>query len=325
MDEGYECSFVEQPPSQIQTHCMICQSILRDPSQLNCGHLFCAQCIETSLQYSTNTCPVCKQQKHSLFPDVNLKRQLAGFRVYCEKGADEGGRCGWVGEFGQLDAHLNEKPSRGTKYDGCQYVKLKCRYCKEKVKRSDLRRHQEFNCPNRRHTCLHCNYTSDYIDVTVHHICPNILLLCDFCGSLVRRGDMDVHTSEVCDNIPLECDFKLVGCHVGLTRGDLVLHFEEYRAIHEDLLRKKLDKIKFLQERINYLEQDNNSNRQRQRYDREKQEVRKATLIENCRANEVIITAMKTKVKKLEKVLRVLVTVLVLLLSLNFSYFYNLI
>ena len=40
--------------------CVICLSGIENVKKLNCGHVFCTDCVETALNYD-NRCPVCKE------------------------------------------------------------------------------------------------------------------------------------------------------------------------------------------------------------------------------------------------------------------------
>ena len=243
--QGYDCSFVIQPQEEIQTECAICTLILRDPSQLECGHVFCTQCIERALRVGNNSCPLCNRQNPALFADLNLKRTLERFRVYCEHHRERGG-CRWEGELGELDAHLNANPSRETQLDGCPYVKVECKFCKKRGRRSYLLKHQENDCPQRRYSCQYCGYTSTYGAVTEHHMleCPNVLIPCHLCETEVKRSDVDEHIRDTCTHAAVDCDFRPVGCGVFLTRGELSNHLEEYRGTHSALLKGCINNMK---------------------------------------------------------------------------------
>ena len=101
---GYECEFVELPPSVFHTECPVCNLILREPDQVTCcGTDFCHTCIQR-LQAEKIPCPNCRENIFEVFPNKGLNRSLKQLQVYCthrKKG------CQWREELGKLDQHLN--------------------------------------------------------------------------------------------------------------------------------------------------------------------------------------------------------------------------
>ena len=100
---GYDCKFVEQPPTVFQTDCPVCRLLLRDPYQATCcGTSFCCSCIE-QLQVCNNICPTCRKDNFEVSPNKGLKRSLNQLQVFCTHRKDG---CTWTGELGELDHHL---------------------------------------------------------------------------------------------------------------------------------------------------------------------------------------------------------------------------
>ena len=99
---GYDCEFVEPPPSAFQVDCGICLSKLCDPQQVSCcGKNFCGSCIKRH-QLHGQQCPMCNSP-FTTFPNKGLKQSLNQLHVYCTHHSDG---CEWTGEMGQLDQHL---------------------------------------------------------------------------------------------------------------------------------------------------------------------------------------------------------------------------
>ena len=128
---GFECEFVEDPPSWLQTECPVCLQILREPYQVTCcGKSFCRECIE-QVKAANKPCPCCKQNSYNDFPNKGLQQPLYGFHVHCSN-KEEG--CEWTGELGQLDSHLNLNQSgKVDELEGCEFAKIKCTYCSDVV------------------------------------------------------------------------------------------------------------------------------------------------------------------------------------------------
>ena len=107
---GYDCKFVEQPPSAFQTDCPVCRLLLRDPYQATCcGTSFCQSCI-LQVKAIHKPCPTCREDNFEIFQDKRLKRSLNQLRVLCTHSKDG---CTWEGELGDLDHHLNKVIDHG--------------------------------------------------------------------------------------------------------------------------------------------------------------------------------------------------------------------
>ena len=101
---GYDCEFVEPPPSVFQTECPICHLILREPYLVSCcGTHFCHTCFQR-LQAGNSPCPNCRKDNIEVFPNKGLNRSLKQLQVYCTHRKDG---CQWRGELGELDQHMN--------------------------------------------------------------------------------------------------------------------------------------------------------------------------------------------------------------------------
>lgn len=243
--QGYDCSFVEKPPDEVQTDCPICFLVLRDPSQLVCcGHVFCTRCIEKALRDGNGSCPMCARVNPTIFVDQHFKRMLASYRVYCihqeqeEETGNNGGGCTWSGELGQLETHLNFNPTPDTQLNGCQYVEVNCNSCNGKIKRSCLNRHQSNLCPQRSTMCPHCNYISTHVVITQDHlhVCPKFPSQCPHCDTTFEREDLNNHIDNECLLAPIVCDFHPVGCRDNILRVELATHMKAERMTHTHLL-----------------------------------------------------------------------------------------
>lgn len=54
-------------------NCLICSSLMKEPTTMHCGHSFCKWCItKWCLEYRKRTCPVCRQELDSTVPGVNI-------------------------------------------------------------------------------------------------------------------------------------------------------------------------------------------------------------------------------------------------------------
>ena len=195
---GFDCEFVESPPKIVQSECPVCLLVLCEPYQVTCcGYSYCKACIER-VKADKEPCPCCKNDFDD-FPNKGLQRSLSGFKVFCSH-HKEG--CQWIGEFGQLESHLNVDPPQHRQLEGCTYVEVPCQYCFKLCKRSQALVHQSELCPLRPFTCQYCKvFHSYYEDVVSNHMprcgccpvaCPNK------CGATILLKDVERHVSDDC-------------------------------------------------------------------------------------------------------------------------------
>ena len=143
--QGFECEFVEPPPTALESKCPICKKILREPYQaICCGTSFCQECIRQTKDQG-NACPKCEEndsEEFKIYPNTDMKKRLYSQTVYC-KHANEG--CEWTGQLGQLDTHLNCNPPLDNLSSGCKYTVLQCPFtyagCNDTLTRKDLNEH----------------------------------------------------------------------------------------------------------------------------------------------------------------------------------------
>ena len=114
---GYDCEFVEQPPSVLQTECPICLLVLKEPCLISCcGHKFCRECIER-IEKDKRPCVLCNKPEFTFLREHALERSLKDLEVWCSY-RKEG--CGWKGKLGKLEEHLNLDRSPENQLNGCQ-------------------------------------------------------------------------------------------------------------------------------------------------------------------------------------------------------------
>ena len=102
---GYDCEFIEPPPSAYQTECPICHLIVCDPYESTCcNQSFCYTCSQR-VQWDSSCCPCCRKGKFEVKVNKSMKcshNKLDVFCTYCKDG------CSWNGELGELQAHLDK-------------------------------------------------------------------------------------------------------------------------------------------------------------------------------------------------------------------------
>jgi len=128
--------------------CSLCGNILKDPVQTGCGHVYCNSCIQgLKRDDGSFICSVDKTalKADQLFLDNFMKREVLSLVVACPNSSDG---CKWRGEVRYIDKHCLSCPA--------QRQNCSNHNCRERVKRSELQRHVEHDCPYRSQLCPLC-------------------------------------------------------------------------------------------------------------------------------------------------------------------------
>ncbi len=238
--DGFEISFVEQPPKELPLKCSICLELLTDPCILDCdcGISFCKVCIE-KVKKNGYPCPLCQQNFTTICPNKQLQRTLNCLRIHCPHRGDG---CSWMDELGKLKQHLNRKPSNETRLEGCGFTDVLCQYCKKFIPRKDSPTHETETCPKRPYSCQYCGHSSVLDDIRENHwrICPQFPVPCSHeCGERPERQGLELHIEKECLLTPVLCDFRYAGCEVELTRKDMANHLRDSIVDHMTLMSLK--------------------------------------------------------------------------------------
>ena len=243
---GYECEFVQPPPTLVQSECSICLQILRKPHLISCcGHNYCGFCIDHVIKNGT-PCPLCNKESFTVLHNKGLQRSLNALKVTCSN-VKLG--CDWTGELGQFDAHLNENPDTSTQVIGCQYVEVECRHsCGQKFLRHTIDVHQMEHCPQRPFCCDYCrNYTSIHADVVYRHwpMCNKYPLSCpNHCTVYaIERESLAEHLETECPLKMVDCEFQSAGCETQVQRQDMPDHLEQCHVQHTSMLAAMSQKL----------------------------------------------------------------------------------
>lgn len=140
--EGFECEFTEELQKILETKCLICKRVLREPYQADCcGKSYCHQCIERH-KSAHQPCLECGSKAFMLFHNKGLQKTIYGLCVYCTY-KNEG--CDWTGELKELDNHLNVYPQATKVLDSCQFVAINCPMsfagCQVSLQQKDMKAH----------------------------------------------------------------------------------------------------------------------------------------------------------------------------------------
>ena len=228
---GYDCEFVEPPPSGLLTKCPVCLLVLKEPCLISCcGHKFCRECIER-IQKDKKSCALCNKPDFMFMQERGLERDLKDLEVWCSY-RKEG--CEWKGKLGKLEEHLNRDPSVENRLNGCQFVAVECTHkCGAWFKRRHITTtHETQQCKKRPYSCDYCrDYQSTFKDVTEVHYpqcgkypvaCPNDCDVYKF-----ERQKLESHLKEQCPLVLVDCPLHFVGCETKLPRKDMTEHTKE--------------------------------------------------------------------------------------------------
>ena len=199
--------------------CSRCEGIMRDASGVGSPQEFmCSVCVEGS--------------SHSaLGPNREVVSNLIIWCPLRSRG------CEWEGHISSSETHL----------DSCMYLCTECGMsCGAVVKRIDMERHVNGECPLRVIMCEHCTESHKQAEMKLHlEECVMFPMHCTKgCGDILPRRDMQSHGEEMCPNSLLECGYRKYGCDVVVMRKDLNTHTNEYRLQHMEM------KIEFLESEI---------------------------------------------------------------------------
>lgn len=242
-EKGYQCEFVEQPPTGVQTECPLCLCVLRDPYLVTCcGSSFCRVCIEgvvARAEKGFGACPSCVTlaSNYAVSPNTALQSTLAELHVRCPNA------CPWTGKLSLLDDHACKRstaePDRPPSYtQALESTEVPCSFCSAKVQRSVLMEHQTEECLKRPITCEHCSATVPFEAMELHwDTCGSFPTRCpNNCGARTKVKDLEHHVNQVCPLSVVDCDFSFAGCRSKQQRRELPEHLAASVSTHLSLL-----------------------------------------------------------------------------------------
>nr|XP_022330853.1 TNF receptor-associated factor 3-like isoform X1 [Crassostrea virginica]XP_022330854.1 TNF receptor-associated factor 3-like isoform X1 [Crassostrea virginica]XP_022330855.1 TNF receptor-associated factor 3-like isoform X1 [Crassostrea virginica] len=208
--------------------CPVCNSVLRNAMQLQCGHQICETCIDPLFGENTKaSCPVrtdeeCEDSfsKNEIYKDMCTRREVMKLPVYCQY--SEYG-CSETPEWKNLQSHCEK----------CEYKPVECDKCQEKVPQNQLTVHKESKCSYRDVVCDHCSQDVPFCQMKSHfeHDCPEYPLKCpNGCEDVVlRRIEMESHL-QTCPKKSIPCGYRSIGCDF----FDIIEKVEKHQVVATD-------------------------------------------------------------------------------------------
>jgi Ankyrin repeats (many copies)/Zinc finger, C3HC4 type (RING finger) len=195
--------------------CAICQHVVRDVHETDCGHVFCRACIQKHQEsVMWNQCPTCRQQplQHRSSPfTARMIRNLRIPRCPWAPEAPSMDPCVWKGTLHDVDTHRSQ----------CPWALETCAQCEQEFPRNQKVIHQN-ECPRRLVACADCTQRIPLhvMDVHVRDLCARHPVPCQLCHCVIRRDAMTDHRWSECPiACPNECKTEQL-----ITRASLEAH-----------------------------------------------------------------------------------------------------
>eukprot|EP00118_Oscarella_pearsei_P023002 m.270782 g.270782 ORF g.270782 m.270782 type:complete len:421 (+) comp40544_c2_seq15:35-1297(+) len=229
---GHDEAFVE--PLDKDLECPICLSAMKDPMLTICGHQFCESCLfQQPARHGKIVCSECRKkldEESDVFPDNKLDRKILSLKVKCRLHKE---KCRWTGELRSIEDHLND----------CGYVRVECtNECEQMIKRREMAKHLDDQCPKRRVHCMHCRKGMPWNRTREHESnCPKKLIGCHFCMEMIQREKMKEHTSTICSRVTIKCSYADIdGCEFQCERRLMEKHMKSAVTDHTTKLLEKV-------------------------------------------------------------------------------------
>ncbi|TPX17103.1 uncharacterized protein E0L32_003221 [Thyridium curvatum] len=205
--------------------CPICQSPFVEPHVIKCGHVFCADCLDKTLENS-QACPIDRSRIEYCFrvpggkdcalpAPLIIRNQLDDLRVKCpNKLCNHVCARAFVKHHYKRDCpytkgscpdpECDKLVTRLEAGDGvCLHQEVKCSQCDKVVELASLEEHYETECKQRSENCEFCN-----AEIRVHQrvshkkVCPDMDVACRHasagCGYKEKRKDYDPQHERQC-------------------------------------------------------------------------------------------------------------------------------
>ncbi len=209
--------------------CTLCKGIFFDPIFVECGHSFCKECINISIEI-IDLCPICnKQISKDNFKDAIYYHKVINKQDVICKNKILG--CSWTGKLSDREQHLENY---------CEKRIIDCDKCLEnniltKGYPDEIKNHKENFCDFEIIECeKKCGNLFKRIEKNLHfNNCPKESINCPMkCGNKINRESIDSHIEKDCPLQNISCKFSEFFCEERFLRKNLINHLNNYKHTH---------------------------------------------------------------------------------------------
>ena len=239
---GYSTElFVVSNKNELDNYiCFICMDVARDASVLECGHIYCNECISHAVRTGPKQCSACRKPFQQILSSPWHLIKIQGFPVKC-KNYELG--CQFTNALSRISEH---------ELSQCDYRFGDCDYCgRSDIFVKDLSTHRHLECEFRPQPCsMNCGImiTPNSKEYHLREVCSNVIVECingckhpvqEDVGAAVgaavvakyeellpltmTRHNMQNHLDQ-CPLQKLPCQYKIHGCKELVCRKDMVAH-----------------------------------------------------------------------------------------------------
>lgn len=248
MSGGFPYEVAQQASRDL--YCLICLNLMRDATQLTCGHGMCKTCLEDLEKSSIErkfgfVCPTCRQEidKSTVTPAAMINRIILSLKVKCEH-SDKG--CEWIGELSNTEDHLQKQ---------CAFQLVCCTFelCEEMVERHELTIHEE-KCPYKPEACQFCQLVVLRLVIEDHyHTCGKFPVKCpNNCSDEMMKREAVEHHRGICQEEIVPCEYFAFGCSYSCSRKCLSKHYDDSLRQHLSLTLHEIASMK--EKKLEYMD-----------------------------------------------------------------------
>ncbi|KAG7285409.1 hypothetical protein NEMBOFW57_010036 [Staphylotrichum longicolle] len=239
--------------------CPVCKTPFHSPITTQCGHTFCAVCINRALETQA-TCPIDRQP-------INKNQDYYRLPLIIKDQLDRLRGCDYEGSREHLEGHCERR---------CEFTRVRCPdpECDKLIARRYATPEQ--GCLHEDTACQYCSKVMTYVELGTHweDECDGVTVQCPDCDATVARHRLERHQSHDCAEGYLECKWQSAGCKVAGKRRVVLEHQDSgcaFEVVGHLLQQRAEDRrvIDDLSMRLASLE----ASRSRRRGNRERQDL----------------------------------------------------
>uniref|UniRef100_T1DBK6 TRAF-4 n=1 Tax=Dendrocoelum lacteum TaxID=27895 RepID=T1DBK6_9PLAT len=236
--------------------CVMCQDILLDAIQTDCGCRYCKECIDNYLENGEKECVAeyedCRSVITSYIYDRATNKEISLLKVKC---LYEG--CVFEDTLKSIKGHL----------DFCEYRNEMCSLCGMEYIIKEESNHLANECLLREVLCQYCRTLLTFKEYNESHLCFESRDLCGKYEAICPYGCTGeskvnlLHHRKSCENKPLECPLHVFDCKQLIPKDQMTEHLNTSSYEHTLTIVTELRKLekqnKHMEERMNILIEEN--------------------------------------------------------------------